>query len=146
MTTFVKEDYEGRKVGHDVNEHDDALMASLISLYCAHELDCDSSTNYIPSPSTYGSAAQDHKDWICTCVSCLAEFESTGPGEYYRCPARSPDGTIECGSVRLNWKRKVEQLPEHRNVGLTLDKLEGKGKNEAEALADSENELSVGYL
>jgi hypothetical protein len=127
MTTFVKEEYEDRTAGHTANTHDDELMAGLICLYCPHEFDVDPATGKIPIPGGgYQQEETGPKDWIASCDSCGAEWEASGPEEYYRCPATNPEDGTECSSIRLRCRRKVALANDIETADTLLAQLSAK--------------------
>jgi hypothetical protein len=100
ITTYRKEEFDSRVFGAESGFHDDEAMAGMISLYCAHELDCDQSGRVrVPSLVEVQRPAR----YRCYCGSCRfgESRDSDGgwswvcdnPDREYRCP--------ECGSIQL---------------------------------------------
>jgi hypothetical protein len=82
-TTYQKEDYGSRSMGAAEGFFDDEVLAGMISLYCAHEMDCDESGR-VPVP---GHVKQEEPaTWQMTCKKCKQSWGSSNPEGEYRCP------------------------------------------------------------
>ena len=107
MTTFVKEEFEDRSAKHAQDQHDDVLMAAMISLYCPHELDTQEGTGRIPVPRI--ETEEGPKNWVMHCDSCGAEWEAERPDVFFTCPAQDPVSGETCSSIRLRGKKKTQE-------------------------------------
>ena len=100
ITTYQKEDYESRSVGAEAGFHDDELLAGMIALYTAHELDCDEVGRVrVPSRVEFQKPAR----YRCYCDACHYGEKTDPDGKWpwvcdnpereYRCPS--------CESIQL---------------------------------------------
>jgi len=110
MTTYRKEEADSRTFGAEETFHDDELLAGLISLYCAHEMDCDEGGRVrVPGVVEVQKPAR----YRCYCQTCRygETVDSEGkwpwvcdnPEREYRCP--------QCGSIQLKAISLEIQLP-----------------------------------
>jgi len=93
MATFQKDDYDDRIAEHDRGAHDDVLIASLISLYCSHDMDYDNNLGFIPVHKASSNISA--YPFIMHCGSCGHKWGSTDPGAY----------CSKCMSIRTIAKR-----------------------------------------
>jgi len=126
MTTFVKEGFEERNAKHAQDQHDDLLMAAMISLYCPHELDTQEGTGRIPVPQIEDNNAP--KDWLMRCGACGGEWEAERPDVFYSCPLPDEVNGGVCGSIQITGKRKIEQRNEVR-IDFPPGSVEEAGSN-----------------
>lgn len=110
MQTFQKDDDDDRMASHERGSHDDSLMASMIALYCSHEMEADEGGR-IPVPMQVEE--KEPARWRMWCEVCKTEWGASNPEQEYRCP------NTECGSIRI----KGELLERSDRRGLTNDQM-----------------------
>jgi hypothetical protein len=93
MTVYKKDEYDSRTMGAAEGFHDDELMAGMISLYCAHELDADESGR-VPVPARVEADMPARYDMCCE--ACNFRWKAGNPEQEYRCP--------KCESIQIRGK------------------------------------------
>jgi len=71
---------------------DDELMAFMIALHCAHEVEFDDRLGYIPLSEV---VTADSAAYLMKCNSCKEKMPCNNPNDFRRCP--------KCGSIRLEF-------------------------------------------
>lgn len=101
MLTFQKESPEDRGASAEDNFNDDTIMAAMIALYTAHDMDWDENQQSIPTMSKDGLIANDQ--WIMRCQACDHQWSASNPSVYRRCPSdkAGPQRNQICGSIKL---------------------------------------------
>lgn len=97
MKKFQKDDYDDVRASAETNFHDDVIMAGMIALFCAHDLDYSEDVEFI-SPQNKANMVSSG-EWINLCTRCQGKFETENN------PARS---CKFCRSMMIT---------SHRNVG-----------------------------
>lgn len=77
MKTFQKDEYDDRGGGAESGFFDDELMAGMIALYTAHDLDWSEDQNYMPLKGTIG--IQEAGDYEMKCVRCGFKWKTDNP-------------------------------------------------------------------
>jgi DNA-directed RNA polymerase subunit RPC12/RpoP len=62
-------------------------MATLITVYTAHETDFDENLGYIPSKNKTANGLQGDAAWVMRCPRCKATWEWESPTQDQGCPA-----------------------------------------------------------
>lgn len=99
MKHFNKEFADSTQAGAQGNKHDDVVMAAMIALYTAHDLDGSASGKPIPVPYDQGFA--QNLDWMMGCAKCDFKWEAMTATADKRC--------ARCGSIMLHGHRKTAQ-------------------------------------
>ena len=86
MKNFVKDDEDSYQAGADKDEHDDECIATMISLYCAHESDWNDALGMI---SVKQELSKDTAQYHLRCTNCgnlwwqnVIEETTLDPSEY----------------------------------------------------------------
>ncbi len=74
MKRFQKDDYDDSRASAERNFHDDELMAGMIALFCAHDMDYSEDMDFIPVQSQ--SARIKTADWANSCTRCGSEWNT----------------------------------------------------------------------
>ena len=108
MQMFQKDEDDSKSAGHADGEHDDELIAGMISLYCGHEGEADE-RGVIHVPMVEEAVVNPR--WLMHCNACEHEFGAHNPEHVYRCE--------RCNSVNLTGKNL--ENTDTRNVVRGLD-------------------------
>jgi hypothetical protein len=77
MQTFQKESPEDRGASAEESFNDDVVMAGIIALYTAHELDWDE--NFGMMPACMPGPNSGMKRWTVYCMRCDRDWQSDNP-------------------------------------------------------------------
>lgn len=109
MSSFQREE-ESHSVGAPKTFHDDVVMAGMIALYVAHQMDWTDSQDCIPNVvhahgETFTTAA-----YTLTCLRCRNKWgvEDVGPYTFLMCPTCGNRANIGIQSNHVNRKKTVE--------------------------------------
>lgn len=79
MKRFQKDDYDDQRASAERNFNDDELIAGMIALFCAHDMDYNEDMNFIPVHSRQDGVKI--ADWDNLCERCKTRWDSDGaPG------------------------------------------------------------------
>jgi hypothetical protein len=120
-TTYRKEEYASRSFGAASNCNDDELMAGMISLYTAHELDCDE-TGRIQVPVGIEESAPAR--YRMTCLKCKTVWGAANPEKEYRCPNEA------CQSIRITGEPVTTADPRKTNLDEAFEWMSAQRDNE----------------
>lgn len=104
MLTFQKESPEDRGASAEDNFNDDTVMAGLIALYTAHDLDWDENQQSVPTLANNGLIGNDQ--WFMSCIACGYKWSASNPSVYRRCPSEKagPEKNQACRSINITGK------------------------------------------
>lgn len=77
MKRFQKDDYDDQRASAEKNFHDDELMAGMIALFCAHDLDFSEDLSFIPIRSQNDRLQTD--SFTSTCERCQNVWVAENP-------------------------------------------------------------------
>lgn len=83
MKRFQKDDYDSTSASAERNYHDDVIIAGMIALFCAHDLDYGDNLDYIPVKNE--SSLVQVGDFINTCSRCQKTW-ATSENPSRKCP------------------------------------------------------------
>lgn len=95
MKTFVKED-DSVSTGAAKNFKDDHLMAQMIALHVAHELDWD---DMLGTMNPKKALTLEEAPWIMSCMACTNLWPANSPADFRRCPA--------CANMQISGTQNV---------------------------------------
>lgn len=108
MKRFQKDDYDDTSASAERNFHDDVIMAGMIALFTAHDMDHGDNMDYIPVEDTTGLV--ESAEWTNTCQRCKKTWQTqeypSGRGKcpYCRCMLVSSHRNIIDGHPKtLDW-------------------------------------------
>ena len=130
-TTYRKEEYASRSFGAASNCNDDELMAGMIALYTAHELDCDETGRIQVPVGIEESAPARYK---MTCLKCKTVWGAANPEKEYRCPNEA------CQSIRITGEATTSADPRKTNLDEAFEWISAQRDNEKPA------EVELGLL
>jgi hypothetical protein len=124
MKRFQKDDYDDQRASAERNFHDDVLIAGMISLFCAHDLDYSEDTGFVPVKSGNLSAVSA---WDCLCQRCQNRWEV----EEYP-PKKCP----KCRSMLIQSHRKTNEGNlggfDFSQLGKSRDEMVAEGEDQSE--------------
>lgn len=95
MKTFIK-DEDSVSTGAAKNFRDDHIMAQMIALHVAHELDWDEMLN---SANPQRPVTMEDALWIMGCQSCQFIWPASSPSDYRKCP--------NCSNMRITATQNI---------------------------------------
>jgi DNA-directed RNA polymerase subunit RPC12/RpoP len=116
MKNFVKEEFDDARAGGDREEHDDEIIAGMISLYCGHECEYSDALGMIPAPS---EITAENAKFGLRCQTCGHQWLANhmpftfteSVGGQIKSPERCPNCSSMCISVNRNLEmREVQQM------------------------------------
>lgn len=116
MKTFQKEDWEERGASAATNFHDDEIMAGLIALYTAHDMDFSDELGAVRIP---GRPDEDESgEYEMYCIRCTLKWLTGNPNEWSGCKfcgylkiTGTPVGSSQ-GLETVIWPSTSKALPE----------------------------------
>lgn len=88
MKTFQKESPEDRGANAEEGMHDDEIIAALIALYTAHDMDSGDDVTYSTALKVnQGPGIEARGSWTASCTRCMAPAWQVDNPQYSRCPA-----------------------------------------------------------
>jgi phage FluMu protein Com len=92
MKTFTKDEYSERGASSESGSYDDVLMATMISLYCAHESDWDDNFGSINPQRTL---TLEEATWHLLCQACMLRWPTNSlDAKDTKCP--------RCGNLNVS--------------------------------------------
>jgi hypothetical protein len=110
MKRFQKDDYDDTRASAEKNFHDDIIIAGMISLFCAHDLDYGDDTEYIPVQSSTNTVAV--AEWLNSCDRCKKTWQTEVPAKHCQF----------CRSMLINCHRNSEEGPKRMDIEAELKK------------------------
>jgi len=92
MKYFHREEAGSKKAGAAAGENDDVVIAGMLALYCAHDLDIRDWNAPLVLP--VDSGLTPWKPWQMKCLKCDRQFGADNPKQVERCP--------NCRSIMLS--------------------------------------------
>ena len=124
MLTFQKDDEDDRSAEHERGSHDDVLMASMIALYCSHEMEADEGGR-IPVPTQ--AESEEPFRYRMTCLKCKTVWGAANPEKEYRCPNEA------CQSIRITGEPTTTADPRKTNLDEAFEWMSAQRDNEKPA-------------
>lgn len=125
MKRFQKDDYDDQRAQAERNFHDDTLIAGMIALFCAHDLDYSEEAGGIPVKSGNLSAVSA---WDNRCTRC---------GHDWQTDEFPPKKCIKCRAMTIQSHRKTN---EGNLGGFDFSQL---GKSREQMLEDGEDPSEI---